>query len=190
MANGDSGGSSSTLIFAFIVGFLGLSTIFITAGIMWPRFRVMLAERFGLFPIEDDGSAAVSRSPRPQLWEVCVRGQGRGRVVSECAWEHLRASVSSSPDPRRRGKITYDLDAFACCICLAARTSCRHGPRFRWKVDLREDGEEPESEEVRSRPRFRCDFSLTRSGPCCPMNVRRGTYYVQTSVPDCEKGRP
>ncbi|KAI0754232.1 hypothetical protein C8Q80DRAFT_1265900 [Daedaleopsis nitida] len=69
MANGDPG-SSSTLIFAFIVGFLGLSGIFITAGIMWPRFRVLLAERFGLFLIEEDVPAAVSKNPRPMLWEV------------------------------------------------------------------------------------------------------------------------
>lgn len=90
----DGPSTESTLIFAFLVAFLGIFALGVTGGIAWPRIRRSLATRFGIFQTHEEVVLAkIGRQPMPQLWTVCVRDVVKSTEVLESAWEHLRASV-------------------------------------------------------------------------------------------------
>ena len=95
-ASSMAGGSStqSSLIFGFLVAFLGIFALGVTGGIAWPHIRRTVALRFGIFQApEDSDSTQIHQQLIPELWDVCVRAVMRNARVSECAWEHLRAST-------------------------------------------------------------------------------------------------
>ena len=95
-ASSMAGGSStqSSLIFGFLVAFLGIFALGVTGGIAWPHIRRTVALRFGIFQAPEDlNSMQIHQQSIPELWDVCVRAVMRNTRVSECAWEHLRAST-------------------------------------------------------------------------------------------------
>ncbi|KAI0718710.1 hypothetical protein C8T65DRAFT_637855 [Cerioporus squamosus] len=99
MASGDGSGSSneSTLIFGFLVGFLGIFALSIIGGIIWPRTRLSIHRRFGYFDIaESQGTRSSSYSVVPQLWDIWVREVVLGARLSDCAWERLNVSIPLS----------------------------------------------------------------------------------------------
>ncbi|PIL23142.1 hypothetical protein GSI_14451 [Ganoderma sinense ZZ0214-1] len=62
--------TESTLIFAFLVAFLGIFALGVTGGILWPRIRQSLAERFGIFQTREEVALAqLGHLPMPQLWD-------------------------------------------------------------------------------------------------------------------------
>ena len=141
MAAGDDNTTESSLIFGFLVAFLASFALSITGGIVWPRIRLILAERYGLFPIESPHNVIVP-SAVPELWDVCVRGVVRGAKVSDCGWEHLRASTPSllsraSTRNHRRKRRT--------AVGTPCQSRVRPPFRARWKLWMRE-----EEAEVRS----------------------------------------
>ncbi|TFK92527.1 hypothetical protein K466DRAFT_223822 [Polyporus arcularius HHB13444] len=86
----DSGGKESTLIFAFLVGFLGLFALSIVCGIIWPRARLHLHRRYGIFDVpESQRTRPTSHSVVPQLWDVWAREVVLGARRWDCAWERL-----------------------------------------------------------------------------------------------------
>ncbi|KAM5543484.1 hypothetical protein V8D89_002735 [Ganoderma adspersum] len=104
----DNGPSTeSTLIFAFLVAFLGIFAVGVTGGILWPRIRASLARRFGIFQTHEEVALAqIGHQPMPQLWDVCVRDVVKGAGALESAWEHLRPlalRVSSADSPSSAG---------------------------------------------------------------------------------------
>ena len=90
----DGPSTESTLIFAFLVAFLGIFAVGVTGGILWPRIRASLARRFGIFQTHEEVALAqLGHQPMPQLWDVCVRDVVKSVGALESAWEHLRASI-------------------------------------------------------------------------------------------------
>ncbi|KAI0717015.1 hypothetical protein C8Q76DRAFT_795244 [Earliella scabrosa] len=135
MAAGDANTTESSLIFGFLVAFLASFALSITGGIVWPRIRLILAERYGLFPIEPPHNVIVP-SAVPELWDVCVRGVVRGAKVSDCGWEHLRASTPSllsraSTRNHRRKRRT--------AVGTPCQSRVRPPFRARWKLWMREE---------------------------------------------------
>lgn len=96
MADGDGSGngSESTLIFGFLVAFLGIFAVSITGGMIWPRIRLYLHRHFGLFDVVESQAASFSFNVVPELWDVRVR-EVLGKAA-DCTWERLNASTPLS----------------------------------------------------------------------------------------------
>ncbi len=92
----DGGGKESTLIFAVLVGFLSLFALLVVGGIIWPRTRLYLHRRYGIFDLpESQRTRRTSYSVVPQLWDVWAREVVLGARLSssDYAWGRLNASI-------------------------------------------------------------------------------------------------
>lgn len=85
--------STATLLFSFLLSFLGLSCASILGGLVWQRFSA----RWRGHP--DDHPDTLKGPPvppsRPRMWDVCIRDTLSAAKLSDCAWEQLRASTCS-----------------------------------------------------------------------------------------------
>ena len=122
--------TQSTLIFSFLVTFLGIFAVGVSGGIVWPAIRRLLARTFG-WPLEEVRPAGVGggEAELPRLWDVVLKdaeaegtedgGKGKGSEKASRSsgsaslnWERLRASTSLPSCSLRARKITS-------CACAA-----------------------------------------------------------------------
>ncbi|KAI0628522.1 hypothetical protein C8Q77DRAFT_350092 [Trametes polyzona] len=78
--------STATLLFSFLLSFLGLSCASIVGGLVWQRVIARWRRHEG--PPGTAGSIELWSTPR--LWDVCIQGGLSAAKVSDCAWEQLR----------------------------------------------------------------------------------------------------
>lgn len=86
--------STATLLFSFLLSFLGLSCASILGGLVWQRFSA----RWRGHPDQHPDTLKGPPVPpsRPRMWDVCIRDTLSAARLSDCAWEQLRASTFSS----------------------------------------------------------------------------------------------
>ncbi|KAL1948847.1 hypothetical protein VTO73DRAFT_10653 [Trametes versicolor] len=80
--------STATLLFSFLLSFLGLSCASILGGLVWQRFSA----RWRGHPDEHPDTLKGPPVPpsRPRMWDVCIRDTLSAAKLSDCAWEQLR----------------------------------------------------------------------------------------------------
>ncbi|KAL7277153.1 hypothetical protein PYCCODRAFT_1475690 [Trametes coccinea BRFM310] len=79
--------NTASILFSFLLGFLGISCVTIIGGLIWQR----LASRWRremLHPIL--AANLLNSKPIPKLWDVCIRDAVSAPEVSACAWDQLR----------------------------------------------------------------------------------------------------
>ncbi|KAH9852340.1 hypothetical protein C2E23DRAFT_197474 [Lenzites betulinus] len=80
--------NTATLLFSFLLGFLGLSCASIVGGLVWQR---VVAARW----LRRNGHLLAMGGPLgppsiPKMWDVCIRDALSAPELSECAREQLR----------------------------------------------------------------------------------------------------
>ncbi|KAI0821921.1 hypothetical protein BC628DRAFT_788656 [Trametes gibbosa] len=81
--------STATLLFSFLLGFLGLSCASIMGGLLWQRVvasRLLGHNGHRLAA----GAPPLGPPPIPKMWDVCIRDALSAPKLSGCAREQLR----------------------------------------------------------------------------------------------------
>ncbi|KAI0355835.1 hypothetical protein OH77DRAFT_1402182 [Trametes cingulata] len=84
--------STATLLFSFLLGFLGISCVVVLGGLLWQRIAGRWQRHVGRPNL---ARAPIDFPATPKLWDVCIRDVLSAAKLSDCAWEQLRASISS-----------------------------------------------------------------------------------------------
>ncbi|KAI0676248.1 hypothetical protein C8Q78DRAFT_6684 [Trametes maxima] len=76
--------STATLLFSFLLSFLGVSLVTVLGGLLWQKML--------LWWRGDVGNATLAGSqptPKPRIWDVCIRDVLSTARHPDCAWEQL-----------------------------------------------------------------------------------------------------
>ncbi|KAI9068083.1 hypothetical protein FKP32DRAFT_1672483 [Trametes sanguinea] len=79
--------NTASILFSFLLGFLGISCVTILGGLIWQRLAARWRREM-LHPIL--AANLLNSKPIPKLWDVCIRDAVSAPEVSDCAWDQLR----------------------------------------------------------------------------------------------------
>ncbi|CDO71111.1 hypothetical protein BN946_scf184844.g115 [Trametes cinnabarina] len=82
--------STASILFTFLLSFLGISCVTIVSGLLWQRVASR-RRREMLQPIL--AGHRLNSQPIPKLWDVCVRDAVPAPILSNRAWDQLRVSA-------------------------------------------------------------------------------------------------
>ncbi|KAI0641507.1 hypothetical protein C8Q79DRAFT_315196 [Trametes meyenii] len=87
--------STATLLFSFLLSFLGVSLVTVLGGLLWQKILVWWRGDVG-------NAMPVGSQPalKPRIWDVCIRDVLSTAKHSDCAWEQLcplALRVTSAP---------------------------------------------------------------------------------------------
>ncbi|KAI0367390.1 hypothetical protein BV20DRAFT_950334 [Pilatotrama ljubarskyi] len=86
--------STATLLFSFLLGFLGLSCVVILGGLLWPRVAGAWRRHVGHPRL---AGSPIDLPTTPKLWDICVRDALLAAKLSDCAWEQLQLRECLQP---------------------------------------------------------------------------------------------
>ncbi|KAI8972893.1 hypothetical protein BD414DRAFT_469089 [Trametes punicea] len=99
--------STASILFSFLLSFLGLSVLSILGGLIWQR---VASRRWRTEALQVTfARSLLDQTPRPELWDVCIRDALSAPKLSDCAWDQLSATeprVGSLSPYQNSGSLT------------------------------------------------------------------------------------